>query len=209
MPPAITSHHPEQPMPNIDHYLNELMRDQPFEGHSQAELLKKGLALIKVLTDCEDKLNPLLEPLSYIWSELIDGPRKELNQEMSQKGLVPIRWLAKVKRITNGIPYTQTARGRGHVYFILLDESQMTSVSKIGLYIGQSVYSPQRRFENHRNGINASRHVHNKGKFVLQSLSYKFKPISNSESKRLEKECLKTLRAKQFQNLPAKLIRGA
>lgn len=197
-----------------DKYLKELRKPKPFSGLTVTELLNLAGEIITQLprTLKEAQFNGLIEPLSYIWGNLSAENRKALNKMLTAhcSGLQVIRWLPKVKAIIEKQAYKKTKGGHGHVYFVLFDATKFSSTqSSWGIYVGQSKYTPERRFENHRSGKHASGIVREKGKFVLQSLSYNFAPISRKESIRLEAHLLKELRGANFGNLPAKIIRGS
>lgn len=197
-----------------DKYLKELRNPKPFSGLTVTELLNQAAEIITKLPDTleEAQFNRLLEPLSYIWGNLSAENRKALNKMLTAhcSGLKVIRWLPKVKAIIEKQAYKKTKGGHGHVYFVLLDRTRVKATStNCGIYIGQSKYTPERRFRNHLSGRHASGVVRDYGKFVLQSLSYNFVPISRKESIRLEAHLLKELRGANFENLPEKMIRGS
>ena len=197
-----------------DKYLKELRKPKPFSGLADTELLNQAAEIITQLPETleEAQFNRLLEPLSYIWGNLGTENRTALNKMLTAhcSGLQVIFWLPKVKAIIEKQSYKKTKGGHGHVYFILLDRTQFkTTSTNCGIYIGQSKYTPDRRFKNHLSGRHASRVVRDYGKFVLQSLSYNFVPISRKESIRLEAHLLKELREANFINLPAKIIKGS
>lgn len=193
----------------IDNYITELGQKRPFLNWTNEALLAEGEKIVQAIKVKGENLDPLLEPLSYIWAVLDPKGRPKLNRLMSQARIIPIRWLYKVKSIVEGMRFKKTPRGRGHVYFVLLDQSHVvTSKQQPGLYIGQSFYTPERRFKNHKSGENSSSKVHHHGKFILMSLSHVFKPISNADLKKIEKQCLDRLKTANLGNLPKKIIRG-
>jgi len=197
-----------------DKYLKELRKPKPFSGLSDTELLNQAAEIITELPETfeEAQFNRLLEPLSYIWGNLSTENRTALNKMLTAhcSGLQVIRWLPKVQAIIEKQSYKKTKGGHGHVYFILLDRTQIrTTSTNCGIYIGQSMYTPERRFKNHKSGKHASRIVRDHGQFILESLSYHFSPITRDEAIRLETECLKALRTANLKNLPAKIIKGS
>lgn len=193
--------------------LKELRKPKPFDAFSHAELLEKAATLLAQLpkTLMEAQFSALIEPLSYIWANLDKRHRTQLNQMLTAHcpDLQVIRWLPKLKARIEKQRYTATKGGHGHVYFILLDRTDVVSSDcNSGLYIGQSKYSPQRRFEHHKSGRHASIVVQKHGQFVLESLSYTFAPISREEAIRIEALLLNELRQANLSNLPKKLIEG-
>ena len=196
-----------------DDYKIELRKPKPFAKYTQAELASTAEQILAKLPRSAEKaqFDSLMEPLSYLWSMLSKPERTKLNKAMNAHatGLQAIRWLPKVKALIEKQSFKKTKGGSGHVYFILLDQTRfVTTNTKCGIYIGQSKYVPQKRFEQHKTGIRASGEVHRNGRCVLQSLSYIFAPINIAEAKRLEAECHKVICAARLKNLPKKIVQG-
>ena len=196
-----------------DDYKIELRKAKPFAKYTQAELASTAEQILAKLPRSAEKaqFDSLMEPLSYLWSMLRKPERTKLNKAMNAHatGLQAIRWLPKVKALIEKQSFKKTKGGSGHVYFILLDQTRfVTTNTKCGIYIGQSKYLPQKRFEQHKAGIRASGEVQRNGRYVLQSLSYKFTPINIAEAKRLEVECYKVICAAKLTNLPNKIVQG-
>ena len=194
-------------------YNIELRKAKPFAKYTQVELAKTAEQILGKLPRSvgEAQFDSLMEPLSYIWANLPKSDRKKLNQSISKDypKLQVIHWLPKVKAIIEKQSYRKTPRGHGHVYFVLIDATKYISEEKTyGIYVGQSKYTPERRLKNHRAGKHASKIVQRKGKFIIESLSYKYSPISRDEALRLEAKCLAELKSANLKNLPEKLIRG-
>ena len=188
---------------------NELLKENPFSEYSEVKLLT-----------CTDRLiasNPsknrfLIEPLSYIWGHLKGTNRTMFNRRMPSN-LLPIRWLPKVKKYLHSINFNSTPRGRGHVYFIPLNLNHIVSVnpqiSCYGLYIGSSFYKPQTRLQHHLQDRNANIDVKTRSyKYYLVSLSHIFTPISSSDAYEIELQCLDSLRTRNMENLPKRIIKG-
>jgi hypothetical protein len=194
-------------------YNIELCKAKPFAKYTQAELASTAEQILAKLPKSVEKaqFDSLMEPLSYLWNLLSKPQRTKLNKAMNTHaaGLQAIRWLPKVKTLIEKQSFKKTKGGSGHVYFILLDQTGfVTTNTKCGIYIGQSKYVPQKRFEQHKAGIRASGEVHRNGKYVLQSLSYRFTPINTAEAKRLEAECHKVICSAKLTNLPKKIVHG-
>lgn len=196
------------------HPNKQLSKKTPFDDFTEQQLFDTAQDILKELPVPleEAQHHPLIEPLTYIWSRLDKTARRRLNREMNQHapGLQPIYWLPRVKSYVEKLEFTKTKGGSGHVYFILMDQSRMVSLyRKTGIYIGQSRYTPEKRFQHHLSGINSSGSVRLHGKFLLQSLSNVLTPISIPEARRLEAVCLEELRSAGLQNLPAKNVLGS
>ena len=194
-------------------YSKELRKVKPFAKYTQAALVREAEEILSQLpkTFKEAQMDSFMEPLSYIWYQLRRPHRSKLNKALNSHAsrLQAIRWLPEVKALIEKEKFKKTERRSGHVYFILLDATEYKNAkSACGIYIGQSMYTPERRFENHKAGNHASRIVEKKGKFILKSLSYHFCPISRGEAIRLETEILKLLRSANLEYLPEKIIKG-
>lgn len=195
-------------------YSIELRKPKPFAEFTVPALLSEADKILTQLPGSitEAKKHKLMEPLTYIWANVQGDFRKKLNQSISTHcpNLQVIRWLPKVKAIIEKQAYNTTRGGHGHVYFVLVDAEKFSSTqSAFGIYVGQSKYVPERRYKNHKSGKHASRIVQKEGRFILESLSYHFSPITRDEAMRLETECLKALRTANLKNLPAKIIKGS
>ena len=194
-------------------YNIELCKAKPFAKYTQAELASTAEQILAKLPKSfeEAQFYSLMEPLSFVWNLLSKPQRTKLNKAMytHAAGLQAIRWLPEVKALIEKQGFKAKKGGSGHVYFILLDQTRfVTTNTKCGIYIGQSKYVPQKRFEQHKAGIRASGEVNRNGKYVLQSLSYSITPINIAEAKRLEAECHKIICAAKLTNLPKKVVHG-
>ena len=194
-------------------YNIELRKAKPFAKYTQVELASAAEHILAKLPRSIEKAqyHSLMEPLSYIWKLLRKPQRSNINKAMNAHatGLKPIRWLPTAKALIEKQSFKKATGGSGHVYFILLDQTRFVMpYPKCGIYIGQSKYVPQKRYEQHTAGIRASSEVHRNGRYVLQSLSYKFTPINIAEAKRLEAECHKIICAAKLTNLPKKIVHG-
>jgi predicted GIY-YIG superfamily endonuclease len=197
-----------------DDYKIELRKAKPFAGYTQVELASTAEQILAKLPKSveEAQFDSLMEPLSFLWNILSKPQRTKLNKAMNAHaaGLQAIRWLPKVKAIIERQSHRETPRGHGHVYFVLIDATKYISEEKTyGIYVGQSKYTPERRLKNHQSGRHASPIVRDHGQFILESLSYRFAPISKKEALRLEAECLRALKSAKLSNLPEKIIRGS
>lgn len=194
-------------------YNTELRKAKPFAKYTQAEIASTAEQILAKLPRSaeEAQFDSLMEPLSYVWSLLSKPQRAKLNKAMNTHaaGLQAIRWLPKVKALIEKQNFKKTKGGSGHVYFVLLDQTRfVTTNAKCGIYIGQSKYVPQKRFEQHKAGVRASGEVRKNGRYILRSLSYRFTPINIAEGKRLEAECHKIICSAELTNLPKKIIQG-
>lgn len=67
-----------------------------------------------------------------------------------------------------------------YVYVIELDDSRRRA-EKPAVYVGQSAKLPVDRFEQHRSGVRASKHVRDHGVRLLPRLYERFNPMSTRE----------------------------
>lgn len=196
-----------------DDYKIELCKAKPFAKYTQAELASTAEQILAKLPKSvkEAQFDSLIEPLSFVWNLLSKPQRTKLNKAMNAHaaGLQAIRWLPEVKALIEKQGFEANKGGSGHVYFILLDQARFViPYPKCGIYIGQSKYVPQKRYEQHAAGIRASGEVNRNGRYVLQSLSYRFTPINIAEARRLEAECHKVICSAKLTNLPKKIVQG-
>jgi hypothetical protein len=196
-------------------YNIELCKAKPFAKYTQVELASIAEQILGKLPKSFEgaQFHPLMEPLSYLWKLLRKPQRTKLNTAMNAHvaGLQAVRWLPKVKALIEKQSFKKTKSGSGHVYFILLDQTRFVTTNKLtrcGIYIGQSKYIPHKRFKQHKAGIHASGEVRRNGKYILNSLSYKFTPINIAEAKRLEAECYEIICAAKLTYLPRKIVQG-
>jgi hypothetical protein len=68
-----------------------------------------------------------------------------------------------------------------HVYVIELDDSKRKA-EKPAVYVGQSVRTPETRFEQHKAGFRASRHVRDHGVRLRPRLYAKHNPLATREA---------------------------
>lgn len=108
-----------------------------------------------------------------------------------------------------GYPYRILARAKGkrvgnyHVYVIHLDEKiKDKHPNKVGddpdlpaVYVGQSYHPPKDRFQQHKEGIHASRHVRRFGLELIPYLYQPYNPLSSQdEALRVEAALAEKLR---------------
>ena len=103
-------------------------------------------------------------------------------QPLIDADVLPIEWWEFAVQASQSIQ--KDTRGRHHVYVVLLDGYQ--NGSRYGLYVGESRYTPERRYDNHKTGNHASRHVLRKGVCLLSDLFKHLNPLTREEAKRIE-----------------------
>lgn len=197
----------------MTNYFEELNKIKPFDSFTVSEKFYEARKILSLLPQAieEAQYHESLEPLTYIWNSLDKNDRKNLNQEISKEfpKLQLIYWLPRVKKTVEKQNFRKTPGGNGHVYFVLFDARKFISQkSACGIYVGQSRYTPETRLNNHLNNQHASSIVRDKGKFILKSVSYRYRPISIKESKRLEARCIEELKSLKLKNLPSRIIKG-
>ncbi len=67
---------------------------------------------------------------------------------------------------------------------------------KACLYVGMTVLSPDKRFENHKKRYKHSNIVRKYGRWLRRRMYEKYNPMTYEEAQRMEKELAKKLRAK-------------
>ncbi len=113
--------------------------------------------------------------------------RRNKNREailgpLARAGMQPIDWWEQAREAS--LKIRKTTGGNHHLYVVLLDG--YVAGSRYGLYVGESRYTPERRFANHKSGEHASRHVLRKGVCLLPELYRHLNPLSRAEAKALE-----------------------
>ncbi len=110
--------------------------------------------------------------------------REAILDPLIRAGMQPIDWWEQALQASQYL--RKTTSGNHHLYVVLLDG--YAAGSRYGLYVGESRYTPERRFENHKSGKHASRHVQRKGVCLLPELYRHLNPLSRAEAKALEPE---------------------
>ena len=98
----------------------------------------------------------------------------------------PPAWMAAARRSTLRLR-ASTAGTRGaahHVYVALLEDSRRAC--RWGLYVGETSRDPDLRFDQHRTGYRASRHVARFGVRLLPELVTDLNPLRRWEALELE-----------------------
>ena len=98
----------------------------------------------------------------------------------------PPDWLAAARRATLRLQATTASvRGAKHwVYIALLDDPRRAC--RWGLYVGETSRDPDLRFDQHRTGYRASRHVARFGVRLLPELVAHLNPLRRWEALELE-----------------------
>ncbi len=86
------------------------------------------------------------------------------------------------------------ARGRCHVYLVLLDFSDRRG-APLGVYVGMSRYPASLRFDQHKAGLRASGAVLKRGLEVLHGPTLHLQRISRAEALRIEGDLARALAA--------------
>jgi hypothetical protein len=85
-------------------------------------------------------------------------------------------------------------RGRSNVYLVLLDYSDR-AVDALGVYVGQRVYAPAARFDQHKAGIRAAGSVLKRGLEVLTGPVLHLQGIPRAQAEDVEEGLAEALRA--------------
>lgn len=101
-----------------------------------------------------------------------------------------VEWLPAVYDIASG--FRSTARGRSHIYLVLLDYQDRGSY---GIYVGMSRYRPAQRFDQHKAGIRAAGSVLKRGLEVLTGPTMHLQYMPRTEATRVEAELAQALTA--------------
>jgi len=94
-------------------------------------------------------------------------------------------WMPKAERAARHLRATTADAGgaRHALYVVLLKD---TSVGRWGLYVGETSLDPDLRFDQHKTGYKASRHVNRFGVCLLPELFEHFNPLRRWEAVELE-----------------------
>ena len=103
-------------------------------------------------------------------------------------------WMAAARRAALGLRATTAgARGATHSVYIALLEDRRRAC-RWGLYVGQTSCDPDTRFDQHKTGYKASRHVTRFGVRLLPDLVGHLNPLRRWESVELEAALAEELR---------------
>jgi hypothetical protein len=94
-----------------------------------------------------------------------------------------VHWLPVVYEVA--ARFTATAKGRSHVYLVLLDYADRRGDEQ-GIYVGMSRYPAAQRFDQHKAGIRAAGSVLKRGIEVLTGPVLHLQRIARSEAARIE-----------------------
>ena len=92
---------------------------------------------------------------------------------------------------------TREARGHHSVYVVYLANPR--GDGKAGYYVGMTGLTPEARFENHKNGIKASRVVRKFGVRLVPKLYAHLNPMTFQKAKRMERDLADSLTKRGYQ----------
>jgi len=96
-------------------------------------------------------------------------------------------WLTAARRVARRIrSETRDTPGAAHHVYVVLLEGCSTAEGDDGLYVGQSYYSPEERFRQHKAGHRASRIVKRCGVRLLPKLYQHLNPLAQAEALEIE-----------------------
>ena len=157
---------------------------RPYEGFSSEAIVEEMLSGF---------ISHDIEVCTYCFEELACRKHNKINskrEKLTAKHLEPIAWLETAAGITQ--KYKSTTKGHCNVYIILLKGMDAGNPG-YALYVGQSYHSPEKRFQQHREGYRAARSVKNYGYCLLPSLYEHLNPMSRSEALQLESDIFEAL----------------
>ena len=104
------------------------------------------------------------------------------------------KWISTAERAARQLRATTTRnKGANHaLYVVLLKDTR--SLDRWGLYVGETTLDPDLRFDQHKNGYKASRHVKRFGVRLLPQLFEHFNPLHRWEAVELEPALAKAFR---------------
>ena len=88
-------------------------------------------------------------------------------------------------------------RNHHHVYVVYLRNPK--GDGRAGYYVGMTGLTPERRFENHKNGIKAAGIVRRCGERLVPKLYEHLNPMTYAEALAMEAQLADELRARGFQ----------
>jgi hypothetical protein len=103
-----------------------------------------------------------------------------------------IEWLPLVYEVA--ARFRAKSRGRTNIYLVLLDYSDSRN-EPYAVYVGMSRYSPEQRFDQHKQGIRAAGSVLRRGLEVLAGPTQHLQNIKRGEAARIEVALAEALRA--------------
>jgi len=96
-------------------------------------------------------------------------------------------WMPKAERAARRLRATTTGtRGAHHALYVVLLKDTRAGTSRWGLYVGETTLDPDLRFDQHKTGYKASRHVSRFGVRLLPQLFEHFNPLRRWEAVELE-----------------------
>ena len=111
---------------------------------------------------------------------------------------LPMRYVDRLPEIyAIAQRFRAEAKGRSHVYLILLDYSDRRD-DPFGLYVGETRYPPAQRFDQHKAGIRAAGSVLKRGLELLAGPTLHLGYIARREAARIEEGFAEALRAEGF-----------
>jgi predicted GIY-YIG superfamily endonuclease len=111
-------------------------------------------------------------------------------------------WLTTARRVARRIrAETRNAPGAAHHVYVVLLEGCGTAEGDDGLYVGQSYYSPEERFKQHKDGHRASRVVKKHGVRLLPKLYQHLNPLAQWEALDIEARLAEALRSAGLPNV--------
>ena len=135
----------------------------------------------ETLTDCS----------SILRARSRQRPVRRLELAVADYEAASIPWLDTARSVCRR--FHRGSAGKHHLYAVLLDG--FVGKGRLGVYIGESRYTPERRLQQHLSGVRASGVVQRLGVTLLPSLVAHLNPLGRKEAKELERELARALAA--------------
>ncbi|MFQ3595329.1 MAG: hypothetical protein SNJ63_04400 [Sphingomonadaceae bacterium] len=119
-------------------------------------------------------------------------PHPEVEEAPARRSNHPVAIARKVARTVRA--ETHRLPGHSHHLYVVLCEGFGSDGQDVAFYVGETRYRPERRFQQHKDGIRASGVVRRRGVRLLPRLVQHLNPLSRREAKRLERELADRLR---------------
>jgi hypothetical protein len=127
-----------------------------------------------------------LEPVKSIASRLYPDSILACDRGAMRGALYLPEWMPMAEHAARQLRATTAGtRGTHHaLYVVLLEDTRR--VGRWGLYVGETTLDPDLRFDQHKTGYKASRHVNRFGVRLLPQLFEHFNPLRRWEAVELE-----------------------
>lgn len=155
--------------------------DDIFQEIKNQELAEK--ANIEIATLALDELKRRKK------SKRIIQITREAQNLLRDAEIRPIPWLQATRESLSILKSPKKGKYQGHLYVVLI-EGYTKGNGYYGAYVGSSMYRPETRFKQHKDGINASSIVNRRGLQLLQSLCWPWRTVPGGKERTLWESAL-------------------